>query len=144
MEKETTEPFLNMRLIALAGIFIGLIMFKDIERYLYPDISDTFKSIPMYNELNVAFEELKDFLKYNSELLMEIHNIVHQIVDIKINNKDSTSIIDLQLQLRELIDEMKLYIPNDIDYYSLWDTNVKVIIQTTQNIIKEIIALKKT
>lgn len=138
---EEAPPGFNYRLVTITIVLVGIAFYKDILKFFHPNSADEVETIPMYMELNNAFDNLKPCETYNSDLFYKIHNVVKKIVDIKLNNSDISqqSLIELQIELRKYIDNMKLYIPADADLQSLWDTNVKTIIDTTMRIIKEIL-----
>ena len=133
------------RLLSFSVIIISLLCYAKYINDRHDETNTTFTQIPMYIELNEAFEKLAIFIDYNKSLLQGIHKIVLDIVLIQIEEKkvDASYLASSQLTFRKNIDEMKLYIPNDVDFHNIWDTNIHLIIKVVNKIISNILQTHK-
>ena len=144
LQKIKIEPdlsFFHTRLRALGIFFVCLAFHKDILNLIYSPEEISNESIPVYNEINKAFDNIKELQEYNKEVYSTIYNTVLEIVRVKINNEklEKQEIISFQLKLRKNIDKMKLYLPSDMDIYAKWDVNIKLISDEVLSIIKELL-----
>tara|TARA_B100001758_G_C18287204_1_gene544954 strand:- start:348 stop:800 length:453 start_codon:yes stop_codon:yes gene_type:complete len=131
----------KLRLLSFSVCILFLLYYAKYMDDRHDDSNTTFTQIPMYIELNEAFEKLAIFIDYNKPLLQGIHKTVLAIVTIQIEEQqvDTSYLAFLQLTLRKDIDAMALYIPNDIDFRDIWDVNIQLIIKVVNKIISNIL-----
>lgn len=131
----------RLRLLSFTVLILSILYYAKYMDDRHDDSNTTFTRIPIYIELNEAFEKLAIFIDYNKSLLQGIHKTVLAIVTIQIEEQDidASYLAFLQLTLRKDIDAMALYIPNDTDFHNIWDTNIQLIIKVVNKIISSIL-----
>ena len=143
-EQPSLSHGFKLRLLSYTVFIVSLLYYAKYFHYTSDDKNVSFKPIPMYIELNDAFEKLEIFLDSNKNLLMNIHQNVLEIVNIQVENKkvDKVNLMKLHVDMRRYIDEMRLYLPNDVDFHDIWETNIKIIIKVVNKIVKDLMKLK--